>query len=124
MLATLLQTKELDESMLDALGILPQRKQHKKFLLLAKEAKICAGNWIYIKYRERVMGLILVSPVCKSPSWSEWLCNKLMSNVLYYYGMCNMVKEMLLQRYFSKEVCGSAHVPQTLQIPIGPTSIY
>ncbi|KAF9612942.1 hypothetical protein IFM89_004645 [Coptis chinensis] len=32
-LATLLQTKELDESMLDALGILPQRKQHKKLLL-------------------------------------------------------------------------------------------
>ncbi|KAF7016100.1 hypothetical protein CFC21_029787 [Triticum aestivum] len=31
--ATLLQTKELDESMLDALGILPQRKQHKKLLL-------------------------------------------------------------------------------------------
>ncbi|KAK9097780.1 hypothetical protein Syun_024825 [Stephania yunnanensis] len=35
MLATLLQTKELDESMLDALGILPQRKQHKKLLLQA-----------------------------------------------------------------------------------------
>ncbi|KAG9141783.1 hypothetical protein Leryth_023501 [Lithospermum erythrorhizon] len=35
LLATLLQTKELDESMLDALGILPQRKQHKKFLLQA-----------------------------------------------------------------------------------------
>lgn len=35
MLATLLQTKELDESMLDALGILPQRKQHKKLLLEA-----------------------------------------------------------------------------------------
>ncbi|KAF3975849.1 hypothetical protein CMV_000925 [Castanea mollissima] len=34
-LATLLQTKELDESMLDALGILPQRKQHKKLLLQA-----------------------------------------------------------------------------------------
>ncbi|KAF8400228.1 hypothetical protein HHK36_013525 [Tetracentron sinense] len=34
-LATLLQTKELDESMLDALGILPQRKQHKKILLQA-----------------------------------------------------------------------------------------
>nr|CAD40431.3 OSJNBa0035B13.4 [Oryza sativa Japonica Group] len=28
-------TKELDESMLDALGILPQRKQHKKLLLQA-----------------------------------------------------------------------------------------
>ncbi|KEH32539.1 hypothetical protein MTR_4g127210 [Medicago truncatula] len=35
MLATLLQTKELDESMLDGLGILPQRKQHKKLLLQA-----------------------------------------------------------------------------------------
>lgn len=35
MFATLLQTKELDESMLDALGILPQRKQHKKLLLKA-----------------------------------------------------------------------------------------
>lgn len=34
-LATFLQTKELDESMLDALGILPQRKQHKKLLLQA-----------------------------------------------------------------------------------------
>ncbi|XP_073151832.1 protein TRANSPARENT TESTA 9 isoform X2 [Henckelia pumila] len=34
-LATLLQTKELDESMVDALGILPQRKQHKKQLLRA-----------------------------------------------------------------------------------------
>ncbi|XP_022965446.1 uncharacterized protein LOC111465350 [Cucurbita maxima] len=34
-LATLLQTKELDESMLDAIGILPQRKQHKKLLLEA-----------------------------------------------------------------------------------------
>uniref|UniRef100_A0A0A0KLS2 Uncharacterized protein n=1 Tax=Cucumis sativus TaxID=3659 RepID=A0A0A0KLS2_CUCSA len=33
-LATLLQTKELDELMLDALGILPQRKQHKKLLLV------------------------------------------------------------------------------------------
>ncbi|XP_055822415.1 protein TRANSPARENT TESTA 9 isoform X3 [Solanum dulcamara] len=35
MLATLLQTKELEESMLDALGILPQRKQQKKLLLQA-----------------------------------------------------------------------------------------
>ncbi|OMO77052.1 hypothetical protein CCACVL1_15218 [Corchorus capsularis] len=34
-LATLLQTKELDELMLDVLGILPQRKQHKKLLLQA-----------------------------------------------------------------------------------------
>ncbi|CAN8257621.1 unnamed protein product [Cochlearia groenlandica] len=32
-LATLLQTKELEESVLDGFGILPQRKQHKKLLL-------------------------------------------------------------------------------------------
>ncbi|KAJ6381183.1 hypothetical protein OIU77_029967 [Salix suchowensis] len=35
MLTTLLQTKELDATMLDALGILPQRKQNKKLLLQA-----------------------------------------------------------------------------------------
>ncbi|XP_069142842.1 protein TRANSPARENT TESTA 9 isoform X3 [Solanum lycopersicum] len=39
MLATLLQTKELEESMLDALGILPQRKQQKKLLLVCCSRK-------------------------------------------------------------------------------------
>ncbi|KAK1406863.1 hypothetical protein QVD17_38471 [Tagetes erecta] len=29
-----------------------------------------------IKYRDRVTGLILVSPLCKAPSWTEWLYNK------------------------------------------------
>ncbi|XP_027192516.1 protein TRANSPARENT TESTA 9-like isoform X3 [Cicer arietinum] len=42
-LATLLQTKELDESMLDGLGILPQRKQHKKLLLQALVGE-CSGE--------------------------------------------------------------------------------
>lgn len=90
------------------------------------------------------MGLILVSPLCKAPSWTEWLCNKVhyffslivctlsnytthlvftlenmkeitvfikrvnylqvMSNLLYICGMCGIVKELLLMRYFSK-VC-------------------
>ena len=83
------------------------------------------------KYRERVLGLILVSPICKGPTWTEWLYSKVaflqmalcssglhiyqnhmtvvdklycqvMSNLLYYYGMCGLVKECLLQRYFSK----------------------
>ncbi|RYR78057.1 hypothetical protein Ahy_A01g002799 [Arachis hypogaea] len=27
-------------------------------------------------YRQCVLGLILVSPLCKKPSWTEWLCNK------------------------------------------------
>ncbi|MFS7939194.1 putative alpha/Beta hydrolase [Helianthus anomalus] len=28
------------------------------------------------KYRDRVTGLILVSPPCKAPSWTEWFYNK------------------------------------------------
>lgn len=59
-----------------------------------------------MKYRQRVLGLILVSPLCKAPSWTEWLYNKVVSNLLYFYGMCSVVKELLLKRYFSKEVRG------------------
>lgn len=78
---------------------------------------VTAGAYILtlfaIKYTRRVLGLILVSPLCKTPSWTEWLYNKVMSNVLYYYGMCGVVKELLLMRYFSKEVRGSAVVPES-----------
>ncbi|KAG7021925.1 Pollen-specific protein SF21, partial [Cucurbita argyrosperma subsp. argyrosperma] len=66
-----------------------------------------------LKYRERVLGLILISPLCKAPSWSEWFYNKVMSNLLYFYGMCGLLKECLLQRYFSKEVRGSAEVAES-----------
>jgi protein NDRG1 len=31
---------------------------------------------LQIKYRERAIGLILVSPICRKPSWSEWIYNK------------------------------------------------
>ncbi|KAK6151919.1 hypothetical protein DH2020_014554 [Rehmannia glutinosa] len=78
---------------------------------------VMAGAYILslfaMKYRERVLGLILVSPLCKAPSWTEWLCNKVMSNLLYYYGMCGLLKDCLLYRYFSKEVRGSAEVPES-----------
>jgi pimeloyl-ACP methyl ester carboxylesterase len=41
---------------------------------------VTAGAYILtlfaMKYRQRVLGLILVSPLCQAPSWSEWLCNK------------------------------------------------
>lgn len=78
---------------------------------------VTAGAYVLtlfaIKYTRRVVGLILVSPLCKPPSWSEWLSNKVMSNVLYYYGMCGLVKELLLTRYFSKEVRGSSVVPES-----------
>ncbi|PQM38401.1 pollen-specific protein SF21 [Prunus yedoensis var. nudiflora] len=78
---------------------------------------VTAGAYILtqfaMKYRSRVMGLILVSPICKAASWTEWLYNKVMSNLLYFYGMCGVVKEILLKRYFSKEVRGGVHVPES-----------
>ncbi|KAH9311540.1 hypothetical protein KI387_026575, partial [Taxus chinensis] len=74
---------------------------------------VTAGAYILtlfsIKYKERVAGLILVSPLCQEPSWTEWLYNKLMINLLYFYGMCGLVEEALLQRYFSEELrCGQS----------------
>ncbi|XP_020398432.1 protein NDL1 isoform X1 [Zea mays] len=65
------------------------------------------------KYRERVLGLMLVSPVCKAPSWSEWLYNKVLLNLLYYYGTRGIVKESLLQRYFSMDVLGNGQDPES-----------
>lgn len=69
---------------------------------------VMAGAYILtlfaLKHRDRVLGLILVSPLCRAPSWSEWFHNKLMANVLYFYGMCNIVKDTLLQRYFSQDL--------------------
>lgn len=32
--------------------------------------------FVKLKYSKRVVGLILVSPLCKAPSWKEWICNK------------------------------------------------
>ncbi|MED6195696.1 NuDeL-like protein, variant 2 [Stylosanthes scabra] len=78
---------------------------------------VTAGAYILtlfaMKYRERVLGLILVSPLCKAPSWTEWFYNKVMSNLLYFYGMCGLLKECLLQRYFSKEVRGNVEIPES-----------
>ncbi|KAH9301904.1 hypothetical protein KI387_013487, partial [Taxus chinensis] len=72
---------------------------------------VTAGAYILslfaLKYRERVLGLILISPLCQAPSWTEWFYNKVMTNLLYFYGMCGIVKESLLQRYFSQELRGS-----------------
>ncbi|KAF9614028.1 hypothetical protein IFM89_014828 [Coptis chinensis] len=78
---------------------------------------VTAGAYVLtlfaIKYRQRVLGLVLVSPICRDPSWTEWFYNKVMSNLLYYYGMCGVLKEFLLQRYFSKEVRGCPQVPES-----------
>ncbi|RYR52833.1 hypothetical protein Ahy_A06g027701 [Arachis hypogaea] len=66
-----------------------------------------------MKYRQRVLGLILVSPLCKEPSWTEWLCNKVMSNLLYFCGMCGVAKEMLLKWYYSKDIRSGAQFPES-----------
>ncbi|PKA63666.1 Pollen-specific protein SF21 [Apostasia shenzhenica] len=78
---------------------------------------VTAGAYILTlfasRYRDRVLGLVLVSPLCKAPSWSEWFYNKVMCNVVYFYGICGFIKECLLQRYFSKEVRGISQVPES-----------
>ncbi|XP_039017702.1 protein NDL1-like [Hibiscus syriacus] len=75
---------------------------------------VTAGAYILTLFaRKRVLGLILVSPLCRAPSWTEWFYNKVMSNLLYFYGMCALLKELLLQRYFSREVRGNIEVPES-----------
>ncbi|MQM10963.1 hypothetical protein Taro_043860 [Colocasia esculenta] len=74
---------------------------------------VTAGAYVLtlfaMRYRERVLGLMLVSPLCKAPSWTEWLYNKVMANLVYFYGMCGLVKDCLLQRYFSRD----ARIPES-----------
>jgi len=45
-------------------------------VLLAQLLSNLSSLLLQTKYRERVLGLILVSPLCKAPSWSEWFYNK------------------------------------------------
>lgn len=47
-------------------------------LYLLPVHKIFLLNYLLFqaKYRERVLGLILVSPLCKGPTWTEWLYSK------------------------------------------------
>ncbi|KAI0496803.1 hypothetical protein KFK09_023127 [Dendrobium nobile] len=78
---------------------------------------VTAGAYILTlfasRYQHRVIGLMLVSPLCKAPSWTEWFYNKVMSNLLYFYGMSGLIKDFLLQRYFSKEVRGNTQEPES-----------
>ncbi|KAL5100653.1 hypothetical protein RYX36_004980 [Vicia faba] len=50
---------------------------------------VTAGAYILtlfaMKYKERVLGLILVSPICKGPSWTEWIYNKVSSQPSCFY---------------------------------------
>lgn len=49
-----------------------------KFLMILGYL-ICQRFELQMKYRERVLGLILVSPLCKTASWTEWVYNKVLS---------------------------------------------
>ncbi|XP_020099112.1 pollen-specific protein SF21-like isoform X3 [Ananas comosus] len=48
-----------------------------------------------------------------APSWTEWFYSKVVSNLLYFYGMCGLIEDSLLQRYFSKEVRGGTDVTES-----------
>ncbi|XP_020099110.1 pollen-specific protein SF21-like isoform X1 [Ananas comosus] len=78
---------------------------------------VMAGAYILtlfsIRHSSRVLGLILVSPICRAPSWTEWFYSKVVSNLLYFYGMCGLIEDSLLQRYFSKEVRGGTDVTES-----------
>ncbi|KAI8025240.1 Protein NDL2 [Camellia lanceoleosa] len=47
-------------------------------------AGACILTLFAIKYTVRVLGLTLVSRLCKSASWIEWLYNKVMSSLLCF----------------------------------------
>lgn len=47
------------------------------------------SSLLQTKYRERVLGLILISPLCKAPSWSEWFYNKVAVQYLAYKHLQN-----------------------------------
>ena len=45
-------------------------------MLIYKKKLLSHALLLQAKYRERVLGLILVSPLCKAPTWTEWLYTK------------------------------------------------
>ena len=52
-------------------------------------------SWISLQLKnpERVLGLILISPLCRAPSWSEWFFNKvslcfLLIYIFYHWVLC------------------------------------
>ncbi|XP_028551587.1 protein NDL1 isoform X1 [Dendrobium catenatum] len=78
---------------------------------------VTAGAYILTvfatKFSDRVLGLILVSPLCRAASWTEWLYDKVLSNLLYFCRVCGLFKDYLLQRYFSKKFLENAQIPES-----------
>ncbi|KAL5672356.1 hypothetical protein ACJX0J_016662, partial [Zea mays] len=80
-------------------------------LLCLKSGTVCATLIIIIMLKpSNKHGKLRTA---KFVAWSEWFYNKVMSNLLYYYGMCNVVNDILLQRYFGKGVRGGSAEPES-----------
>ncbi|CAI5981218.1 unnamed protein product [Closterium sp. NIES-65] len=66
---------------------------------------VTAGAYVLtllaIKRPELVRALILVSPVCRTPTWSEWAFNKLLLSVLSLSGLPALVSGAFSGRYLS-----------------------
>ncbi|KAF7802220.1 cysteine-rich receptor-like protein kinase 15 [Senna tora] len=50
----------------------------------------------------KAVGLILVSPICRAPSWTEWL-NKILKKLLYFYCMCTAHKTCYMEHYLKNQ---------------------
>ncbi|GJP37494.1 hypothetical protein CLOM_g21892 [Closterium sp. NIES-68] len=81
---------------------------------------VTAGAYILtllaIKRPALVRSLILVSPVCRTPTWSEWAFNKFLLSVLSLYGLSAVVAGAFSGRYLSPRPHGQGladvtHVP-------------
>lgn len=58
------------------------------------------------RHPQLVRGLILVSPLCRAPTWADWASTKLLMATLSYYGMARHVKDYLQDRYFCQDQQG------------------
>jgi pimeloyl-ACP methyl ester carboxylesterase len=69
------------------------------------------------KYRERVLGLMLVSPLCKAPSWSEWLYNKVITDTFLSYNALCAVNYSFLCAVF-RVLTPESHVPGIIKLAL------
>lgn len=67
------------------------------------------SSW-QMKYKERVLGLILVSPVCKAPSWTEWLYNKVWSRSLSQLNLWESENSMEPTMDANQKICNQLNV--------------
>ncbi|XP_031275387.1 protein NDL1-like [Pistacia vera] len=56
---------------------------------------VTAGAYPYTLCNEIKSGCLINTclPFCKAPSWAECLYHKVLMNLLYFYGMCGVLKE-------------------------------